>query len=112
ITALLAYPAVSTAGRIEGVVDRNPQVNQAQEKALQDCLAKIRTTGQTVKPVGDVISGLESSVNDNNVTIVFTNVNLSENASPDNPGDESNGKGTGSTVTWSPNDRAAFNDGS
>ncbi len=103
---LLAAPAVSMAGRIEGVDGPNAQANRANEKALQDCLAKIRTTGQTVTPVGDVISGLEGSQNDNNVTITFSNQNLGENAVSDNKGDESNGKGTGSTVTWNPHDKS------
>lgn len=83
---LLSYPATGLAGRIEGVIAGNPRVSQAQENKLQACLGMIRKTADTVPVVAEVIGGLESSTNDNNVTIVYVQTLGQEHASPQRQG--------------------------
>jgi hypothetical protein len=110
IAVLLSYPATGRAGRIEGVIAGNPRVSQAQEKKLQACLGMIRKTAETVPVVAEVIDGLDSSTNDNNVTIVYVQTLGQEHASPDDKPGAYDNKGTGATVDWNPNDRSSFPD--
>jgi hypothetical protein len=105
-TMLLATPAVSLAGDIVAA----PGATAAQIQAMNDCISKISTTGQTVKGVGEVLDGLKSPKNPYNVTIAFSNEDLTEGESATNKANASNHKGSGSTVTWNPNDHAEFFD--